>query len=165
MTCYVYGQDFKQPVLISSAGQSADVKLVNLLASREKLDASTLPAATSADLANVKTLLIVPGFSSKGLGAAGVSQDDEMERVIELVTAANKVQIPIVMVHIGGNARRKGQSDDFNELVARNARYMIVVAQGNEDNFFTDIASAHDIPLKQVDNISEVATPLGELFK
>lgn len=165
MSFSVFGQDFQQPVLISSAGQSADVKLVNLLASREKLDATVLPGATAGDLSNVKTLLIVPGFSSKGLGAAGISQEDEMKRVKDLVAAAKTANIPVVMVHIGGNARRQGQSDAFNEFVAKNAKHMIVVAQGNEDNFFTDIATANDIPLQEVNSISEAGVPLGELFK
>lgn len=165
MSISVLAQDFQQPILISSAGQSADVKLVNLLASREKLDATVLPGATSADLTNMKTLMIVPGFSSKGLGAAGISQEDEMTRVKTLVTAANKAEIPVLLVHIGGNARRRGQSDAFNELVANNAKQMIVVVQGNEDNFFSDIATANDTPLKLVNSISEAGAPLGELFK
>jgi hypothetical protein len=158
-------QDYQQPLLISSAGQSADVKLVSLLATREKLDAVTIPMATGEDLADVNTLLIVPGFSSKGLGAAGVSQEEEMERVQELIDAAGKAEIPIVLVHVGGNARRKGQSDTFNALVAKHAGYMIVVAQGNEDDFFTDLASAGDIPLEVVENMAAAAGPLGALFK
>jgi len=165
LSCNSFAQHFQQPVLISSAGQSADVKLVKLLASRENLDATTIPMATPDDLLNSKTLLIVPGFSSKGLGAAGISQEEEMERVKELINAANKEQIPIILVHVGGNARRKGQSDAFNTLVAENSRHMIVVAQGNEDNFFSDIASAHNIPLQLVDNIADAGAPLGQLFQ
>ena len=140
-------QTFQQPILISSAGQSADVKLVKMLASRENLDANTILMATPSDLEGIKTLIIVPGFSLKGLGAAGISQEDEMNRVEELVEAANRKEIPIVMMHIGGNARRKGQSDSFNSLIANNSKHMIVVAQGNEDNFFSDISNAKNIPL------------------
>jgi hypothetical protein len=88
-----------------------------------------------------------------------------MLRVKTLVKAAKDAKIPVIMVHIGGNARRQGQSDAFNELVAKNAKYMIVVAQGNEDNFFTDISTSNNIPLKLVNSISEAGAPLGELFK
>ncbi len=158
-------QEFQQPVLISSAGQSADVKLVELLASRVKLDAETIPMATVDDLEGVKTLLIVPGFSSKGLGAAGISQEEEMDRVQALVDAARGEHIPIILMHVGGNARRMGQSDAFNALVGKNSRHMIVVSQGNEDNFFSDIASENHIPLDLAENIAAAATPLGELFK
>jgi hypothetical protein len=161
----VTAQKFGQPVLISSAGQSADVKLVKMLAQREGLNATTVLMAKSSDLTGVKTLIIVPGFSSKGLGAAGVSQQEEFERVQTLVKSANELKIPIVMLHIGGNARRKGQSDSFNKLVAENSKYMIVVRQGDEDGFFTNISKEKNIPLTLVDKIAETETPMGNLFK
>ena len=156
--------EFQQPILISSAGQSADVKLVAMLAKKQKLDASVAEMAQPADLKDVKTLIIVPGFSSKGLGAAGVSQKEEMERVVALVDAAKAAGIPIITVHIGGTARRGAQSDDFNKLAAESSARMIVVAQGDEDKFFTKIADEKKIDLQIVDKIAEAAAPLGALF-
>jgi hypothetical protein len=164
-TASVQAQKFEQPVLISSAGQSADVKLVKMLAQRQGLNATTILMAKPADLAGFKTLIIVPGFSSKGLGAAGISQQEEMERVQTLIKSANDLKIPIVMLHIGGNARRKGQSDAFNQLVAENSKAMVVVKQGDEDGFFTGIAKAKNIPLTLVEKIAETEAPLGNLFK
>lgn len=161
----VNAQKFAQPVLISSAGQSADVKLVKMLADRQGLNDTTILMAKPSDLSGIKTLIIVPGFSSKGLGAAGVSQQEEFERVQSLIKSANDLKIPIVMLHIGGNARRKGQSDSFNQIVADNSKFMIVVKQGDEDGFFTAIANAKKIPLTLVDKISETEIPLGNLFK
>jgi len=158
-------QKFEQPVLISSAGQSADVKLVQLLVNKQKLDSKTVLMATPDDLNGIKTLIVVPGFSSKGLGAAGISQQQEFERVKTLIEKANALKIPIVMVHIGGNARRKGQSDAFNQFVADNSKQMIVVRQGDEDGFFTQIANSKKIPLALVDKISETEIPMGELFR
>ena len=113
----------------------------------------------------MKTLIIVPGFSSKGLGAAGVSQQEEFDRVQALIKAADEMKIPIVLIHIGGNARRKGQSDSFNQLVADHSKSMIVVKQGDEDGFFTNISKAKNIPLTTVEKIAETATPIGNLFK
>lgn len=156
---------FEQPILITSAGQSADVKLVQLLAKRQAIEGGTVIMAKETDLAGVKTLIIVPGFSSKGLGSAGISQEDEMNRVMELVKTAQKKNIPIVMVHIGGKARRGGQSDGFCELIADNCLAMIVVKQGNEDGFFTDIAKRKNIQITEVEKIGDVAVPLKELFK
>ncbi|MDX9929651.1 MAG: DUF6305 family protein [Bacteroidales bacterium] len=158
-------QKYEQPALISSAGQSADVKLVQLLAQKQKLDAKTVLMATPDDLKGVKTLIIVPGFSSKGLGAAGVSQQQEYDRVKALVSAANAQKIPIILVHVGGNARRQGQSDSFNQYVADNAKYMIVVRQGDEDGFFSKIAEGRKIPLVLVDKIAETEQPMAGLFR
>ena len=158
-------QKFEQPVLISSAGQSADVKLVKMLAQRQGLNATTVLMARPADLTGFKTLVIVPGFSSKGLVAAGISQQDEMEIVQTLIKAANDLKIPIVLMHIGGNARRQGQSDSFNQLVADNSKQMLVVKQGDEDGFFSNIAKSKNIPLTLVEKIADSAEPLGNLFK
>ncbi len=155
---------FEQPILISSAGQSADMKLIGMLAKRQKLDAKTVNMAQGSDLDGGKTLLVGPGISGRGLGAAGVSQKEEMERVEKLVAAAQEKKIPIVMIHIGGNARRKGQSDAFNQLSAEASVRMIVVKQVDEDGFFSDIAKEKKIPITLVEKIAEVATPLGELF-
>ena len=156
---------FEQPILISSAGQSADVKLVGMLAKKQKLDAKVVNMAKVGDLAGAKSLIIVPGFSSKGLGAAGVSQTEEMERVKALVDEAKKLNIPIVVVHIGGNARRKGNSDGFNKLAAESSKHMIVVAQGDEDKFFSNISIEKKIDLELVPKIAKAAKPLGKLFK
>lgn len=162
---HAIGQKYEQPVLISSAGQSADVKLVQLLAQRQKLDAKTVLMAIPDDLKGIKTLIIVPGFSSKGLGAAGVSQQQEFDRVKALVGAANAQKIPIILMHVGGNARRQGQSDSFNQFVADNAKYMIVVRQGDEDGFFTKIAESKKLPLLLVDKIADTEQPLAGLFR
>ena len=156
---------YEQPILITSAGQSADVKLVKLLAKKQELNAETKLMADVSDLEGIKTLIIVPGFSSKGLGAAGISQEDEMNRVKTLVNAANGKNIPIVMMHIGGKARRGGQSDGFCQLIAENSKAMIVVAQGNEDDFFTKISKEKGIPMESVEKISFAAEPMGKLFK
>jgi len=156
---------FEKPILISSAGQSADVKLIGMLAKKQNIDVTIEKTATESNLDGVKTLIFVPGFSSKGLGAAGISQEEEMERVVKLVAAANEKKIPIVVLHIGGNARRKGQSDAFNKLVSESAKHIIVVAQGNEDNFFTEISETSNIPLEVVNKISEVGAPFAKLFE
>ncbi|MEE4115620.1 MAG: DUF6305 family protein [Marinilabiliaceae bacterium] len=163
-TASINAQKFEQPVLISSAGQSADVKLVKMLAQRQNIDATTVLMAKESDLEGVKTLIIVPGFSSKGLGAAGVSQQEEYERVEAVIKAANAKKIPIVLMHIGGNARRQGQSDAFNTLVADNAKEMIVVKQADEDGFFTQLANKNNIPLTLVEKIVDASGPMAALF-
>ena len=155
---------YEQPVLVSSAGQSADVKLAGLLLKKNKLESKTVLMANPDDLAGMKTLIVVPGFSSKGLGAAGISAEEEMERVEKLLSKAEEMKVPVVLLHIGGKARRKGQSDNFIKEVASKAVYMIVVEQGNEDNFFSDLAKEYNIPLELVDKIPSASEPLGKLF-
>lgn len=156
---------FEQPVLISSAGQSADVTLAGMLFKKLKLDYKVVNLAKPSDLDNIKTLVIVPGFSSKGLGAAGISREDEIKRVKELLNFANKKKIKILMLHIGGNARRGNQSDDFNKLAAESSSYMIVVSQADEDKFFSNISMKTKISIKLVDKIALASEPLKQLFE
>jgi len=154
-----------QPILITSAGQSADVTLAGMLCKRLSLTAKTIPVAKASDLDSAKTLIIVAGFSSKGLGAAGVSREQELNRVKDLISAAKTKKIPIMFMHIGGKARRGGESDDFNKLAAEASTYMLVVKQGDDDKFFSTIASKGKIPIELIDKIADAAKPLGEIFK
>ena len=156
---------YSTPILVTSAGQSADVKLAGLLLKKEKLDATIISIAKASDLKDVKTLVIVPGFSSKGLGAAGISADEETQRIKELLSKAEELKIPIVLLHIGGKARRKGQSDNFIKEVAKVASHMIVVEQGNEDGLFSELSKDGAIPLDLIKKIPDASEPLGKLFK
>ena len=79
---FSYGQDlpkFEQPLLITSAGQSAEVQLASVLAKRAGLTYSLSKLATGQDLGESKTLALVIGASLKGLGAAGLDIDQEKE--------------------------------------------------------------------------------------
>ena len=155
---------YQQPILISSAGQSADVILAGMLFKKLNLNYKTVNLAKESDLEGIKTLVVVPGFSSKGLGAAGISREDEMDRVVALINSAKEKKIKIVMLHIGGNARRGNQSDDFNKLVAESSSYMIVVNQGDEDKFFSNIAADKKVTIKLVEKIVDATEPIKELF-
>src|SRR4030042_3996863 len=66
---------FEQPLLITSAGQNAEVQIAAVLAKRAGLSYTLSKQATAADLKNMKTLVLVLGTSLKGLGAAGLDVD------------------------------------------------------------------------------------------
>jgi hypothetical protein len=154
------GVRFEKPILLTSAGQSVDIKLAGVLLQRLKVPFDAKPIATAADLVGYKSLVVVPGYSSKGLGSAGVSRDDELKRVEGLLAAAAKAKIPVLTLHLGGNARRGVQSDDFNAMVVNASSMAIVVAQGNEDGFFTKICQEEKIPLEVVKIIADAMKPL-----
>lgn len=156
---------FEKPILVTSAGQSADVTMAGALLKRAKIEAAIANLAKEEDLKGIHTLIIVAGFSSKGLGAAGISRDQEMERVTALIAAARKSKIKILTMHLGGTARRGPQSDDFNKVAAEAAEYMIVVKQGDEDSFFSSIAKEKNIPLDLVEKIANALDPLRGAFE
>ena len=59
-----------------------------------------------------KTVLLVLGASSKGLGAAGISAQGEIDRTNLLIAEAKKQGIKIIGLHIGGKSRRGEMSDE-----------------------------------------------------
>lgn len=155
---------YEQPILITSAGQSADVTLAGMLFKKAGINYKIEALAKENHLDGVKTLVIIPGFSSKGLGAAGISRDQEKARINALILAAKKKNIKIIVVHIGGTARRGQQSDDFNQLSAEASSDMVIVKQGDEDQFFTKIANSKKIKISLVNKMSDVSNELKKLF-
>jgi hypothetical protein len=104
-------QLFEQPLLITSAGQNAEILMVSVLAKRAGLDSKLSKIASPKDLENMKTIVLVLGASSKGLGAAGLDLEKEKERVNLLIEEAQKKNVPLLCLHLGGEARRGPLSD------------------------------------------------------
>lgn len=155
--------EFEQPMLITSIGQSADAQMVKALAERNGLKFEYKAAAKSDELTNVKTLVMVIGGSSKGMGAAGVNQAQEEQRAKDLIAKAKEKNIKIIAMHVGGSSRRGELTDRFIPLVA-NANYLIIVTDGNKDQAFTKVA-AGKMPVDLPANIADVAKYLKGAFK
>ena len=155
-----------KPIVLTSVGQSADIEMIRVLLNRAKIpftaDAQLQANALSAD---DKTLILVIGGSSKGLGAAGISTEDEMKRSQALVKKAHDLGMKIIAVHVGGEARRGSLSDAFIKFAVPEADFVIVVSDGDKDGLFTNLAKDAHIPCDLVDKISEVGAPLAAAFK
>ncbi len=156
---------FEQPLLITSAGQNAEVQIAAVLAKRAGLSYTLSKQATAADLQNAKTLVLVLGTSLKGLGAAGLDLDKERERVMSLLAAAQKSRMPVLCLHLGGETRRGQQTDNLITEILPLAKMLIVVKSGNGDGFFTKICQARGIPLVEVEKTADAQTPLQQAFK
>ena len=155
---------FEQPILITSAGQSADVQIGAVLAKRGGLAATLSKNASHQDLDDKKTLALVIGVSMKGLGAAGLDLDQEKTRVRTLIEEAQRKGIPLLCLHLGGEARRGELSDQMIQTFLPYAQMAIVVKSGNKDGLFTKICAEKNIPLLEVDRTSEVQKPLKDIF-
>ena len=155
---------FAEPILLTTCGQSADGMSAKLLLQRDSLAFDYQPQATAEQLPGHGSLIIVVGGSSKGLGAAKISTDDETARVVQLLAAAQASEVPILALHLGGPSRRGSLSDPFNLLGAEHAHHIIVVKGGDDDQFFTKLAAEHEIPLQTVDKTLDVAGLLKALY-
>ena len=155
-------QQFEQPLLITSAGQSAEVRLV--LAKRANLNYTLSKLATSPDLDEANTLVLSLGVSMKGLGAAGVDIDKEQERVSSLLQHAQESNKPLICFHLGGEVRRGQLSDDFITTFLPYANVAIVVKSGNQDDLFGRICRENDILLIEVERVVDALQPFQEMF-
>jgi hypothetical protein len=156
---------FEQPMLITSAGQNAEVQIAAVLARRAGLNYTLSKQATGTELENVKTLVLVLGASLKGLGAAGLDMDKERDRVRALITAAQETHVPLLCLHLGGESRRGQQTDDLIAEVLPLAKMVMVVKSGNGDGFFTRLCQPKNIPLVEVEKMADAQVPLQKAFK
>jgi hypothetical protein len=159
------GPPFSRPGLLTSVGQSSDVVVVKaLLNTQLKMDFKVVPVAKVQDLDGMKSLVIVVGASTKGLGAAGLDMPKELARAGALIKAAQERKIPIVAMHTGGEARRGPTSNEAIELVVPAADHVIVVASGNKDKKFQALAAARKAPVVEVDRLAAAGQALKGLF-
>lgn len=156
-----------QPALVTGVGQSADIEMVKVLLGRGKVAFKADPQAKTGALAATgsKSLVLVIGGSSKGLGAAGISAEVDIERVKGLVAEARKLGCKVLGLHVGGEGRRGQMSDTFIRGAVPLCDYVIVVAGGNKDGLFDQLCGKGKIPLDSVDKIAAAGAPLGKAFK
>ncbi len=156
----------EKPALLTSVGQSADIEMVKVLLNRGKVNYTADPLVTAAKLpGGAKTLVLAVGGSSKGLGAAGISTEAEIDRAKALIKRARELGMKIIAIHVGGEARRGTLSDAFISLCVPVSDYAIVVADADKDGLFTKLAGQAKIPLVKVDKITAAGAPLAAAFK
>jgi len=153
------------PLLITSAGQSPDLYQIAVLCKRTKIEGTSRTSATVEDMENIKTIIFAMGGSTKGLGAAGIDEDQELARIESLLDKAEKEEILIIGIHIGGVGRRGALSMKFIEPVSRRSDYLVVTKEGNKDGYFTDLGKELKIPLTVVEQPMDVGKILIELFQ
>lgn len=155
---------YETPVLITSFGQSTDAAMLDNVMGRLDVDYTYNATATAEDVANYKTIIIAVGASTKGLGAAGISEADETARAEAFMAAVKEADCEVICCHIGGISRRGSLSDTFADMVLAESSYAIVKEDGNDDGKFTDYAKENNIPITLVLQTKNTVNVLTELF-
>ena len=153
------------PVFITSAGQSMDMRVVQILLEKEEIPCKAEAHLTAEELADCRTLLIVLGGSAKGLASAGISEDEELERVKRLIAAAEEKDMTLVALHIGGSSRRGEVSDRFIPDALRSADAAIILSEGDSDGMMRRIVEEAGVPTVYIEKQTEAIEPLNKLFK
>lgn len=150
------------PFLITNAGQGPGGKMARLLVSQAKTveldtDYFYLSEPVEADLKEreYSALVCVIGSTDKGLGASGITIDDEVARLETMVAAAKDMNLPIVAVLLEKD-KRSDIATNANErcidVICPAAEWMIVVKDGNSDGRFDKLKEEYQIPLTIIDN-------------
>lgn len=110
------------------------------------------------------TVIIILGTSGKGLGAAGVSQADELARAQAIVA---KEGVKVIAIHTGGKGYRGESSDPIIEAVVPHADVALVVDAGdgqggNYDNLFTTLCGSN-VPLYVFSRASNMVVSIKHL--
>jgi hypothetical protein len=168
-----------QPVLLTSCGQSPGPLKFKVFFGRLNLEYVYNTQATVNDLAArkkegkpFKSLIIVTGASLKGMGAAKVSLEDELDRVKKLIAEAKKQGIKIVGAHVEGMERRAqgaapGDNSDEQsiDVVCPQSDVLVVRKDGDEDKRFTAISTGKKIPLLLFEKNMELSDVLKNLYQ
>lgn len=150
------------PMLITNAGQGPGGKMARLLTTQTKTfklntDFFYVSEPQKADLEarDYSSLWVVIGSTDKGLGASGITIDQEIARLEKMVGWAKELNIPMVGVLLEKDKRQPGIPTNANErcidTIAPYCEWLVVVKDGNKDGRFTNISKKYNIPLTIID--------------
>jgi hypothetical protein len=168
-----------QPVLLTSCGQSPGPLKIKVFFGRLNMDYVFNMQASVTDLAAkkkegkpFKSLIIVTGASLKGMGAANVSMEGELDRIKKLIAEAKKQGIKVVGAHVEGMERRAqgaapGDNSDEQSIdaVCPQSDVLLVRKDGDEDKRFTAISTSKKIPLVTFEKNMELSDVLKNLYQ
>lgn len=154
------------PVFVMSAGQSMDAEMIYVSAKRAKVTMVYDPMASydTIQKSGAKTLIVGFGNSGKGLGAAGVSEKKEYQRISDVLTKAKRNNITIIGAHVGGSVRRGAITHQFMDPFLSYCNAFFCLNDSDFDGFFTSASKQHGWPLLKIPEITDVGTLLKQIF-
>ncbi len=169
---------YETPILITSCGQSPGPTTIKVVLQRLKIQFENDPLATAETLQakaksgqGYKTMIIVMGASLKGMGAAGISIDDELKRATALIAEAHKLGIKVIGAHVEGMKRRSqgasaGDTTDEQTIdaVAPKSNLLLVYEESDSDGRFTTISKGKNIPIVKFPKMMELVPTLEKIF-
>lgn len=165
---------FDTPFMITNAGQGPGGKMGRLLATRagtlvEEQDFFYVDVPYAADVTarEYSAIVIVIGSTDKGLGATGITIDEEIARVNEVMAAAKEAEVPVIAVMLEKD-KRSEVSTNANErcidAVCPGAAWMVVINDVNTDGRYDAFKTANGTPLTLLDNSMDFIQLVKQAF-
>lgn len=165
------------PFLITNAGQGPGGKMCRLLMTQTQtltLDTDFFydsePGANghgTLDDMPYTCLIVVIGSTDKGLGASGITIEDELARLEKMVAHAEEINLPIVAVLLEKDKRSEiptNANERCIDAICPHAEWMIVVKDGNADGRFDKLSEEYNIPLTVIDTTLDFTKLAKETF-
>lgn len=165
---------FETPFMITNAGQGPGGKMGRLLikqANTLELDKDfyyvDVPYAKDVTELPYKAIVIVIGSTDKGLGATGITIDEEIDRVNEVMKTAKENNIPVIAVLLEKDKRSDiptNANERCIDAVCPLSSMMVVIKDGNADGRFDKIKEEHNIPLVLIDSAMDFMNLSKDIF-
>ena len=162
------------PFMITNAGQGPGGKMGRLLVSRagtltedEDFYYVDVPYAADVDARDYSAIVIVIGSTDKGLGATGITIDQEIARVDEVVARANEKGVPVIAVMLEKDKRsdvKTNSNERCIDAVCPHASWMIVTADVNTDGRYDAFKAENGTPLTILDSSMDVKSRVQQAF-
>lgn len=162
------------PFMITNAGQGPGGKMGRLLVSRagtltedEDFYYVDVPYAADVDARDYSAIVIVIGSTDKGLGATGITIDQEIARVDEVVARANEKGVPVIAVMLEKDKRsdvKTNANERCIDAVCPHASWMIVTADVNTDGRYDAFKAENDTPLTVLDSSMDFISLVQQAF-
>ena len=162
------------PFMITNAGQGPGGKMGRLLVSRagtltedEDFYYVDVPYAADVDARDYSAIVTVIGSTDKGLGATGITIDQEIARVDEVVARANEKGVPVIAVMLEKDKRsdvKTNSNERCIDAVCPHASWMIVTADVNTDGRYDAFKAENGTPLTILDSSMDFISLVQQAF-
>lgn len=162
------------PFMITNAGQGPGGKMGRLLVSRagtltedEDFFYVDVPYAADVDARDYSAIVIVIGSTDKGLGATGITIDQEIARVEEVMARAKETETPVIAVMLEKDKRsdaRTNANERCIDAVCPGASWMVVINDVNTDGRYDEFKTANGTPLTLLDSSMDFITLVQQAF-
>ena len=156
---------FESPILVTCTGQTPGSLTFQSFMDAVGIKSTHDNMALPSKMGGYKTMVVVMGASLKGLGAAGIDQDEEMERCEMIFKKAKDSGMKIIAAHIEGVARRNEIADRFITPFVPQADFFLVMEEGNQDGLFNKLSQQHNIPMVVFSDFTELPAILMAMFQ
>ena len=173
-------QQFPKPFLLTSGGQGAGSKSLRMLVQLTKkftqdpttgdywLEDETPERYAYIDSGYFKTLVIVISVTEKGLGASGITIEDEIGFLKVVLQKAKAQGMKIIAISMEADARAPKIPTNGNEriidLVCPQSDWIISIKANNADDRFTKISQEYGIPLTIIDKPMDLVKAAPDIF-